>query len=227
MPIDFLNEITFPATTSIREVLKSFDKTAIKTEQRGFGMVINESGSCIGVITDGDIRRAIGNGVSITDPVEIVMNKNFYAAKGTDSSHHILRMFDQGIFNIPVLSKEGQPVDLYCLSKYRALDLISNKIIRARVPVRISYSGGGTDMSYYMKDNNASVLSSTITKYCTASILVRADKKIRLISKDLGLVYEADSLEEIEFGDKLDLLKAAVKIMQPKFGFDFGNALRY
>lgn len=220
MAINFLPEIIFSKNTSIRRVLESFNETAIKTDKRGFGMIISETGKCIGVVTDGDIRRKISTGISLDDPIKVAMNTNFRYATISDNSHNILRLFDQNIFNIPVLNHNNEPIDLHSFSNYKALERIDEKIIRARVPVRITYSGGGTDMSYYMQNNTAAVLSSTITKYCTASILVRPDKKIRLISKDLGIQYDADSLDSIKFGDRLDLVKAAVKIMKPDFGFD-------
>ena len=53
--------------------------------------------------------------------------------------------------------------------------------------MRVSFSGGGTDMSSYINSNPAAVLSSTINKYCTASIIVRDDDEVHIISKDLGL----------------------------------------
>lgn len=220
MNTSILPEITFQNILPIKEVLSRFNKTAVKTDQRGFGIIVDKAGRCVGVVTDGDIRRAISAGSSLDDPIEDAMNKSFRYVGPNDTSHTIIRLFDQHVFNIPVLDKGNKPIGIHSMSSYKALDTVGGKIIRARAPVRISYSGGGTDMSYYINNNKATVLSSTIAKYCTASILVRSDNKIRLISKDLDLKYEVDSLEEIQFGDRLDLVKAAVKIMQPNFGFD-------
>ena len=110
--------------------------------------------------------------------------------------------------------------DIYQYSKFIVSARTGQKIIRARVPVRVSYSGGGTDMSDYINKTTAAVLSSTINKYCTASVITRGDREIHISSKDLNLKYSANSLDEIEFGDDLDLIKAAIKIMEPRFGFN-------
>ena len=75
-------------------------------------------------------------------------------------------------------------------------------------------------MSSYINKTPTAVLSSTINKYCTASVIIRDDDEIHISSKDLDLKYTAKNLNEIEYGDDLDLIKAAVKIMQPNYGFD-------
>ena len=44
--------------------------------------------------------------------------------------------------------------------------------------------------------------------------------KTHITSKDLNISYIAKSIEEIKFGDDLDLIKSAIKIMEPNsFGF--------
>jgi D-glycero-alpha-D-manno-heptose-7-phosphate kinase len=220
MPFKHLKEIIFLQTTSVRIVLEKFNETALYTDHRGFGIVIDSKGICTGVVTDGDIRRMLLSGMSLDDSISIAMNQSFIYADQDDSPHTILRHFDKKAAILPVLNSIKEPVDLYRLSDFKASSRGENRIIRARVPVRISYSGGGTDMSYYIDHYPGAVLSSTISKYCTASIMVSFDKKIHLRSKDLGLDYEADSIENITFDGKLDLLKSAVKIMQPEFGFE-------
>jgi len=215
-----LNEIIFKENTLVKDVLEQFNKTAIFTEQHGFGIVIDNQGICVGVISDGDIRRKLLTGLTIDSPVSKALNTEYRFVFEGESSHSILRLFDQKVANLPVLNTNKEPVDLYRLSDFKASSRKGQRIIRARVPMRISYSGGGTDMSYYINHHPAAVLSSTITKFCTASVLVRSDKVIQIISKDLGIEYQANSIENLKFGDKLDLIKSAIKIMQPEFGFD-------
>ena len=62
---------------------------------------------------------------------------------------------------------------------------------RARCPVRISFVGGGTDFNEHINNTKKFMLTSSINKFCTASILVRKDNKINIISKDLNLKYSA------------------------------------
>ena len=82
-------------------------------------------------------------------------------------------------------------------------------------------------MSNFINTTTAAVLSSTINKYCTASVIIRDDDEIHITSKDLNLTYLAKNHDEIEYGDDLDLIKAAVKIMQPNYGFDLETYAEY
>ena len=220
MPFQYLNRIIFQKEATLKEVLERFNETAIHTENSGFGIIIDKDGKCIGVVSDGDIRRKLIEDGSIDSSVQDAMNKEFSFVTNEDNSHKILRQFDNKVVNLPVLDNNGIPVDLYQYSNFVASSRSEQRIIRARVPVRMSYSGGGTDMSSFINDTPAAVLSSTINKYCTASIIVRDDKEIHITSKDLDLKYSSKNIHEIEYGDNLDLIKAAVKIMQPDFGFD-------
>ncbi len=220
MPFQHLDKIIFNQNVPIKDVLKGFNETALYTEHSGFSIIVNNEGKCIGVVTDGDIRRKLLEKVSLETSVEKVLNRDFTFVYQDDSAHKILRQFDNKVVNLPVLDNNKIPVDLYQYSNFIASSRSKQRIIRARVPVRMSYSGGGTDMSSYINDTPAAVLSSTINKYCTASIIVRDDKEIHISSKDLDLRYSAKNIYEIEYGNDLDLIKAAVKIMQPDFGFE-------
>ena len=59
MPFEYLDRIVFRYDASLKEVLERFNETAIHTEKSGFGIIINKSGKCIGVVSDGDIRRKL------------------------------------------------------------------------------------------------------------------------------------------------------------------------
>ena len=153
-------------------------------------------------------------------PIETALNRDFSFVSDKDSSYKILRQFDKAVTNLPVLDMDSRPINLYQYSKFMASFRSEPTIIRARVPVRVSFSGGGTDMSNYIEERLSVVLSSTINKYCTTSVIIRDDNEIHITSKDLDLRYKTRNLDEIEYGDELDLIKAAIKVMQPDYGFD-------
>jgi D-glycero-alpha-D-manno-heptose-7-phosphate kinase len=215
-----LDDIVISKDESIKNVLRRFNKTARLTEKKGFAIIVDKIGKCIGVVSDGDIRRKLLEDVKIDASVEKAVNRDFTYVFDTDNSHNILRQFDKRIVNLPVLDGNLRPVDLYQYSNFLVSFRSEQRIIRARVPVRVSYSGGGTDMSSYINELPAAVLSSTINKYCTASVIIREDEEIHIKSKDLDLEYSAKNYHEIRYGDDLDLIKASIKIMQPDYGFD-------
>ena len=219
MTFEHLDKIIFSSDSSLKDVLEKLNDSASYT-QGGFGLVVDDENKCIGVITDGDIRRKLLIGISLDAPIINYINKDFKYVEKNYDSHMALRIFDSKITNIPVLDNNKEIIDLLQYNDFKASSRFSSKIIRARVPVRVSFSGGGTDMSDFINANPTSILSSTISKYCTCSVLVRADSKITIQSKDLDLFYSANSIDKILYGDDLDLVKAAIKIMQPKFGFD-------
>ena len=61
----------------MKSILERFNETAIHTENRGFAIITNKEGKCIGVVSDGDIRRKLLKGISIDDPIKSAVNKNY------------------------------------------------------------------------------------------------------------------------------------------------------
>lgn len=57
---------------------------------------------------------------------------------------------------------------------------------RSRAPLRISFAGGGTDVSPYPEAHGGAVLSATINMHAYAACAPRADGLVELISFDLG-----------------------------------------
>jgi len=127
-------------------------------------------------------------------------------------------MLDNSKINeIPVLDSNGFLIDLLDRSHRREYSL---GIARARTPARISLSGGGTDFTGYFMDNGGAGLSCTIAKYSHALIKKRVDKQITIYSNDFKIRMQFDSYDQLKYDGNLDLIKAAIKIMKPSYGFD-------
>lgn len=220
MRLEKLESITFDKSDTVRKVLESFNKTAKMTESRGFGVVLDENRVLLGVVSDGDIRRKIVKGLKLEDPISKVMKRDFVFATKNNSPHQILRFFDSRILNLPIVDDQRRLIGLHQFSDFKASSYSVPRIIRARVPSRVSFSGGGTDLSHLINRKHSFVLSSTIDKYCTATILPRDDKKIHIISKEPKINIKLNDIDEISYNGELDLIKSAIKLMQPNFGFD-------
>jgi D-glycero-alpha-D-manno-heptose-7-phosphate kinase len=91
--------------------------------------------------------------------------------------------------------------------------------IRAKVPLRISFAGGGTDVMPYPEEHGGAVLSSTIDLYAFASLRPRTDPEYQVVSEDGGAVRYA-SPEDLAFDGHLDLVKACLRHMAPDKGLD-------
>ena len=91
-------------------------------------------------------------------------------------------------------------------------------IVRAKAPLRISFCGGGTDVSPYPEEHGGCVLSATINHYATASLRPRRDSRLMLTSLDYDMVAKYDHPRRLRFDGRLDLLKAAVRALRVKRG---------
>jgi len=68
-------------------------------------------------------------------------------------------------------------------------------IVRAKAPLRISFCGGGTDVSPYPEEHGGVVLSATVDKYAHASLRPIEAREVRVHALDRGLhhVYSLDA----------------------------------
>ena len=94
------------------------------------------------------------------------------------------------------------------------------KVVRAKAPLRISFGGGGTDVPPYCDEKGGAVLSATIDKYAYCSILKADDKKVTVHSLDYDMVIKYDPAEHAGYDGSLDLVKATIKSMDIKGGFN-------
>jgi len=94
------------------------------------------------------------------------------------------------------------------------------QIVRAKAPLRMSFGGGGTDVPPYPEEKGGAVLSATIDKYAYCSLTVRDDKLVNVTSLDYDLVTKYPLNDKLEYDGKLDLVKAATKVMEIENGVD-------
>ena len=83
--------------------------------------------------------------------------------------------------------------------------------IRARAPLRISFAGGGTDVSPFPEREGGLVLNATIDRYAYGMLRPRRDRRIRIESADFGVNLSYGVDESPIFDGKLDLVKAAIR----------------
>ena len=84
-------------------------------------------------------------------------------------------------------------------------------VIRAKAPLRISFAGGGTDVSPFPETEGGVVLSSTIDRFAYGSLTPREDRRITVESIDFGISLDLSVDDELNFDGELDLVKAAIR----------------
>jgi D-glycero-alpha-D-manno-heptose-7-phosphate kinase len=98
---------------------------------------------------------------------------------------------------------------------------VDKRLIRSRAPLRISYAGGGTDVSPYCDEHGGAVLSATIDRYAYCTIKPRQDKEVTIHSLDFNRQehWIADP-GMLSYDGNLDLVKAVMKHFDIEQGFD-------
>ena len=91
---------------------------------------------------------------------------------------------------------------------------------RARAPLRLSFCGGGTDVSPYPEEHGGMVLSATINQYAYASLRPRRDSRLTLASLDYDIVARYDHPRRLRLDGSLDLIKAAIRALKVRRGAD-------
>jgi D-glycero-alpha-D-manno-heptose-7-phosphate kinase len=93
--------------------------------------------------------------------------------------------------------------------------------IRAKVPLRISFAGGGTDVPPFPEQEGGCVLSATINRYAFGTLNPRADQQICIHSLDYGLSVTYNTEDTLAYDGKLDLVKAAIRKLGVSNGAGF------
>jgi len=93
-------------------------------------------------------------------------------------------------------------------------------IIRSKAPLRISFGGGGTDVSPYPEEKGGVTLSTTIDKYAYCTLVTRSDDSINVKSLDYDIVTTYHAGDQLQYDGKLDLVKAAIRVVEITSGLD-------
>lgn len=181
--------------------------------------VIGEKRKLMGLVTNGDLRRHIIAGGKSTDRVTACMNSSFRSVDVTASREEILKLLDLGFHVIPRLDEEGNLVD-FVTADYDLASPEGPVLARARAPARISFSGGGSDLTYYFIDRSGAVISTSVALYSHATLVPRGKSEINIYSEDLDTNEGYASLMELLNNESKGLLSTVVSVIKPAYGFD-------
>ena len=203
-----LNEIQ-----PIREAMKKISSNGIDIV-----LISNQNNILQGVINDRIIKEFILKGGSIDSPLSRVMVRDPITARANEDNK-IEQMLDSGIRYLPILDEYGRVHSVEVKSE--KLKSSGFPVLRGRAPMRISFAGGGTDLPYFFDKHGGAVISASIDKYCSATLIKRADNKI-IIDSDAtpSIDVYVNSINNLKYDGNLDLIKAIINLIQPDFGFE-------
>jgi len=107
---DWKKTIINPATP-ILEAMRIIDESTMQ-----ISLVVDAEERLVGVITDGDIRRGIIKGISLDQPVGLIMKQQFTSLRPDASQGEILNLMKLNeLRQIPIVDDRGRVVDLKIL----------------------------------------------------------------------------------------------------------------
>jgi D-glycero-alpha-D-manno-heptose-7-phosphate kinase len=210
-----LENLTISIAASIREAL-----LRIHANHNGFVLVIDGEQRAVGIATDGDIRRRLLEGATLEDPIASCANSEFVWA-GIDTPREVvLKQLDHRIKVIPILDANRRLISILTRDHLpgRAEERVYS---RAKAPVRISFGGGGSDVSPYFVEHSGAVVNATISLYSHATLRVRDDEQIFIYSRDLNASESFGNLDAFLRNDGcFGLIQSVIKAVRPSFGFE-------
>jgi len=200
---------------SLREALAQ-----IEMNRNGAILTTDASGRVVGLATDGDIRRKLLSGASLDDPVETCANPDFVWADQGTSRELLLKQLDRRIRIIPLLDAERRLTGMVSRDDF-PIQHEERTYARARAPVRISFGGGGSDLTHFFVNEGGAVINTTISVYSHATLRMRNDEKVVIHSRDLHETLEAPNLRTaVVKPGPFGLIQALLKTVHPEFGFE-------
>jgi D-glycero-alpha-D-manno-heptose-7-phosphate kinase len=203
-------------SATLRDSLKR-----IEANHHGMIVVTDSTGVVSGIVTDGDIRRRLLEGGSLDDAVDRCANTDFVWEKPETSRELLLKKLDHSIRVIPLLDASHRLVGIISRDHLpvRAEGAV---YARARAPVRISFGGGGSDLTHYFSGNElGAVINTTISLYSHATLRIRDDSRIIISSLDLGDIMQAVDLHAaLAQNSRFGLIQALLRAINPDFGFE-------
>lgn len=210
-----MKNFTIKKSSTIKSALEKIDSNG-----EGIVCIEDDMGKIIGVATDGDIRRRLLEGVTIDQSIDLCINESFIFALNEDSREVLLKLLDNGAKAIPILDKNKS--FLRMVSRYN-LPISEEKknFARSRAPVRVSFGGGGSDLTHFFSKSNGAVINATISIYSHACLKKRSDDRVIIKSRDLNEIIDEDNLKSaLMKSSKLDLIQSIIKLINPKYGFE-------
>ena len=182
-----IDKIKLHPDSTIREALLAIDKGAMK-----IAVVVDKENFLEGVLTDGDIRRGLLEGMELSDTIESIIQKNPVVCSFRDTKEDILaKSLGKKIYHIPVLDDNLKVIGIEDIDA-----LLSTKDRKNRVVLMVGGLGSRlrplteNTPKPMLKVGNKPILETIINNF----------KRYGFVNIILSVNYKADIVKEY-FGD--------------------------
>lgn len=130
--VDCIDDLIIKVDATLHEVMEVISRTGITT-----AFIVNEKKVLLGILTDGDIRRALLSGGEMSDKAINYMNKDFIAVHENISRSSAVDLLKANyISHLPVIDDQGHLIDIHSLQ-----GLLSNSELNIEVIVMAGGKG--------------------------------------------------------------------------------------
>lgn len=99
---------------TVRDAMVAVDRGAAR-----IALAVDTEGRLIGVVTDGDLRRALLRGVDLTDPVAPILTRRYLSVTPSDGRAAALELMRaRRIDAVPMVDTDGRPAGLHLLQQF-------------------------------------------------------------------------------------------------------------
>lgn len=184
------NNILISPESSIIQALKIIDNEALRV-----ALVVDDKQNLVGVVTDGDIRRGILNGLTLDAAVSMIMNTSPVTACVSTSKKDLMKLMEaRSILSIPLVDN-GRVVGLETFNHFFEKTVYQN-------PVFIMAGGFGTRLRP-LTDNCPKPMLNVGNKPILETV-IRSFIKAGFVNFYISTHYMPELIEK-HFGDGSDL----------------------
>jgi len=130
---------------SLKAALKQIDKSALQVL-----IIVDEEDKILGIVTDGDMRRAIIKGLDFKTPIQDIMTKNPITISCKSNKEEALRLMKKyEIRHIPVVDEKNKIIDIFLWRDFLKNGEVACAI--KNIPVVIMAGGKGKRLDPFTK----------------------------------------------------------------------------
>lgn len=217
----YISQVILNENLTVKDTLEIFNRYSPHTDGKGYGLITDHKNKCIGVLTDGDIRRSFLAGGNLKRKISEIKKKKFHFLREDYQELDLINYFENYSSPIPILNSKDKIIDI--IFKKDLISYTYKKKIEyeLKVPLRVSFAGGGFDYTSQIIKTPIKVFSANIKKYVFTKLTTRNDNKINIYNQLLNKKYSYESINEIKKEKKKnDLINQCIIYFEPKTGFD-------
>jgi nucleoside-diphosphate-sugar epimerase len=194
-----INDIIVDNKASIKEAMRAIDQGSL-----GIAFLVDNHKKLSGIVTDGDVRRAVMKGTDIQDPVATIANKAMVVvnSRNLESDIEKLKTDNQvtgkiplmGSLKIPVVDSKGRIENLVYLNYKKEVSFanatINPAILRQRIKTVVLLGGAG-------------YLGSVLSR-----LLIKSGYKVRVLD---NLTYGDSGIKDLYNNPSFEFKKGDVR----------------